>query len=161
MKKLAIWDLDGTVIDSTHRYKTAKCGTKIDLEYWTENTTPEKIMQDTLLPHHAQYKKDLNCPNTTVIIATARTMQKGDTNFKYIAEKVGQPDHIIHRDENEHTKGAELKTSKIIKMLKTVEHYDTITIYEDNMTYLQGMTEFFESMVKSVIPVFVFSHQGH
>lgn len=161
MKKLAIYDMDGTIVSSQHRYKTAECGTRIDLDHWIENGTPEKIMQDSLLPHHLQYKKDLDCNNTTVIIATARTMEKGDTNFKYIAEKVGEPDFIIHRNPGEHTKGTELKTSKIIKMLKTVDQYDTITIYEDNMTYLKGITEFFENMVKSVIPIFVFSHQGH
>jgi hypothetical protein len=44
-----IFDLDHTVIDSSHRQLTNADGS-LDLAHWRENCTHEKIMADTLLP---------------------------------------------------------------------------------------------------------------
>ena len=58
--EIHIFDLDGCVIDSLHRYKTLNDeNIRIDLEHWIENYTPEKISQDTLLPLAAYYKAQL------------------------------------------------------------------------------------------------------
>ena len=161
MKKLAIYDMDGTIVDSSHRYQTMPCNTRIDLPHWIENCTDEKIAMDQVLPHYRQYEKDLQCDKTTVIIATARTMSQGDANYKYISNVLGDPDYIVHRTKNDTRKGTDLKTSGIMQNLSDIENFDTITIYEDNMAYLQGMTEFFDNLVSSVIPVFVKSNQGY
>ena len=162
MKKLAIYDMDGTIVCSKHRYRTMPCNTRIDLNFWIKNCTNEKIANDSLLPYSEQYFKDLGCIDTMVIIATARTMVKNDANFKYIDENLGNPDFIVHREiKDQNISGTELKTSKIMKNLTDIDNFDMITIYEDNMTYLQGMTDFFENKGKSVIPVFVKSEQGH
>ncbi len=159
--KLAIYDLDGTVIDSSHRYRTDETGENIDLQFWIENSTPDMIAKDSLLPHSKQMFKDLACLDTVVIVATARTMELNDANFDYIIENLGVPNYIIHRKEGDTRKGQDMKTAKIMKNLKDVSNFESITIYEDNQTYLQGMTEFFENHNKSVYPIFVKSNQGH
>ena len=158
--KLAIYDLDGTVVCSQHRYR-AKNG-KIDLQHWRKNSTSKMIKKDSLLPHSKQFKKDLKCINTVVGIATARVMGKGDANFKYIKKNLGMPDFIVHRlGENDNRKGVDLKNTGITKNIGTLEDFESIRIYEDNMQYLQGMTEFCELQNNNVYPIFVKSNQGH
>jgi hypothetical protein len=159
MRKLAIWDLDGTAIDSSHRYRTLECGTKIDLKHWRENCTPEQIAKDVLLPHSNQMIKDLEDANTMVVIATARVMQKAD--FDYIIKNLGIPNYIIHREPDDNRKGVDLKNSGIAKYVGDVSRFEHITIYEDNLEYLQGMTQFLEAQNPSVYPVYVPSNQGH
>ena len=44
-----IYDLDHTVIDSSHRAATLPNGS-IDLDHWREHSTPELIARDRLLP---------------------------------------------------------------------------------------------------------------
>ncbi len=57
IKKVKIYDMDGTIVDSTHRYKTIKDingNEKIDLEYWRNNEF--RAFDDELLPLAEQYK---------------------------------------------------------------------------------------------------------
>lgn len=65
-----IFDLDGTVIDTSHRYRNGPDG-HIDLEYWFENSTPEMIALDKLLPL-ADVMRRYYDEGHTVIICTAR-----------------------------------------------------------------------------------------
>ena len=53
---LYIFDLDHTVIDSSHRQLTREDGS-LDLDNWIENCTHEKIMQDRLLPLASSFKR--------------------------------------------------------------------------------------------------------
>ena len=62
IKKIAIYDMDGTIVNSLHRYRTIDG--KIDLQYWRDNE--HRAMQDTLLPLSEQYKKDIADNNTYV-----------------------------------------------------------------------------------------------
>ena len=77
--KLAIFDLDGTVICSKHRHATLPCGA-LDLEHWVQNSTPQKIAGDSLLPLvnelRACYAK-----GHKIIICTARVMARADYRF--------------------------------------------------------------------------------
>ena len=66
-----IFDLDGTVIDSSHRKATLPDGS-LDLDHWIENCTPEKIAGDSLLPL-AGYMRQVY-PHHEVLICTARVM---------------------------------------------------------------------------------------
>ena len=47
--KICIYDLDGTIIDSSHRAKYSDDGI-LDLEHSKENSTKENIFRDELLP---------------------------------------------------------------------------------------------------------------
>jgi len=89
MKRVAIYDMDGTIVCSLHRYKTID--NKIDLQYWRDNEC--KAMDDSLLPLAEQYKSDLADNDCFVIVATARVLHNPDIEF--INTKLGNPDYII------------------------------------------------------------------
>jgi len=74
-----IFDLDGTVIDSKHRYKALSNG-DIDLPYWIKNNTRENCMKDTLLPTIRTLRNDYKAGNK-IIICTARVLSDWDFEF--------------------------------------------------------------------------------
>ena len=87
MKYTYIFDLDHTVIDSTHRQLTRADGS-LDLAHWIENNTPEKIAADSLLPIAGLMRDrifDSGCSSRflacEVIICTARVMGEHDYQF--------------------------------------------------------------------------------
>jgi hypothetical protein len=74
-----IFDLDGTVIDSSHRQNTLPDGS-LDLARWIENNTYDKIMADSLLPL-ANQMRNIKAAGHTVIVCTARAFQIADQEF--------------------------------------------------------------------------------
>ena len=104
--KVSIYDMDGTIVDSTHRYRTIidENGERIDLDFWRQNEY--KAFDDSLLPLAEQYKADLNNENCYVIIATARILRDADNEF--IKQILGEPDYIISRSENSNISGGKL-----------------------------------------------------
>jgi len=74
-----IFDLDHTVIDSTHRHLTKADGS-LDLAHWIENNTPQKIAADKLLPL-ADTMRQRIAQGREVIICTARVMGEHDYQF--------------------------------------------------------------------------------
>jgi phosphoglycolate phosphatase-like HAD superfamily hydrolase len=141
IKNIHIFDMDGTIVSSLHRYRTDESGKRIDLDYWRENDIPEKIEKDSLLPHAAQYEISLKDPETYVIIATARAATINDANYEFICRHLGLPDKFIHREgENDSRGGAELKIAGIKKLLNLKQFRKAaITIWEDNEKYLKDM----------------------
>jgi hypothetical protein len=146
IKNINIYDLDGVVISSNHRYKTNRKGDAIDLAHWRKHDIPEFISKDSLLPHAAQYKADLLNPEIYVIIATARACIKDDSNYDFIHKHLGMPDKFIHRkgvDDNRH--GHTLKIHGIKPLLNLKQFRDAVvTVFEDNATYLKHMCEAFQ-----------------
>ena len=69
---LFLFDLDGTMIDSSHRQNTLADGS-LDLDNWIANNTPEKIMADTLLPLASQWKA-IDRNRHSIVIMTARVI---------------------------------------------------------------------------------------
>jgi hypothetical protein len=141
IEKIHIYDIDGTLISSSHRYRTAECGTRIDLEYWREHDNDRSIYKDSPLPHLAQYKQDLKNPKIYVILATARVCYKGDANYKYIQRRMGIPDKFVHREGLEDKRGgAELKIQAIKPLLNLKQFKNAaVHIWEDNKDYLSDM----------------------
>ena len=76
---IKIFDLDGTVIDSTHRQTYREDGT-LSISNWRENNTPELIAQDKLLPLAKQMRTAYN-RGDYVIICTAREIGAADYDF--------------------------------------------------------------------------------
>ena len=95
ISRVAIYDMDGTIVDSSHRYRTIidANGERIDLDYWRENQF--RAMDDSLLPMFEQYRVDLADDNCYVIIATARVMNEPD--WQFVREVLGEPDYFISR----------------------------------------------------------------
>jgi len=154
MKKIAIYDMDGTIVCSRHRYRTDSTGTKIDLAYWRENQY--KAFDDSLLPLAEQYKSDLINPDVYVIIATARILNQPDIDFINI--KLGKPDYIISRKDNDSRSGGLLKILGLKKLfsLKQFQKVKDIIFYEDNTSYLKAVCDYF-----NITGVYIPSKQGH
>jgi hypothetical protein len=153
--KVSIYDMDGTIVCSLHRYRTIvdDNGERIDLDYWRQNEY--RAMDDNLLPLAAQYRRDLQDENTFVIIATARVLRDADNEF--IKTVLGEPDYIISRVDGDSTSGGKLKIAGLAKFfnLKPFQNAE-FTFYEDNTTYLKAVCDRF-----NIRGVYVPSKQGH
>lgn len=153
--KVAIYDMDGTVVDSSHRYRTIidDNGERIDLEFWRQNQFD--AMNDTLLPMAEQYKKDLDCPNTYVIIATARVMNNPD--WQFVKEILGEPDYFISRKDGDNQSGKTLKINGLARFFNLLNFKDAdFVFYEDNVSYLKAVCDRF-----NIRGVYIPSKQGH
>jgi hypothetical protein len=153
--RVSIYDMDGTIVCSLHRYKTIidDNGERINLDYWRENEY--RAMDDSLLPLSQQYRADLNDENCFVIIATARVLRTADNQF--ISEILGEPDYIISRVDGDSTSGGKLKIAGLTKFfnLKPFQNAE-FTFYEDNVDYLKAVCDRF-----NIRGVYVPSKQGH
>jgi len=153
--KVSIYDMDGTIVDSLHRYRTIidDNGERIDLGYWRENEY--RAMDDTLLPLAEQYKSDLRDENCFVIIATARVLRAADNQF--IDEILGKPDYIISRRDGDTVSGGKLKIAGLAKFFNLNNFKNAeFTFYEDNVQYLKAVCDRF-----NIRGVYVPSKQGH
>ena len=77
--KIRIYDLDGTIIDSSHRARHDENG-KLDLDHWKANNTKENIFKDDLLPMYWQLVADYK-NGDHIILCTAREMGKWDYEY--------------------------------------------------------------------------------
>jgi len=154
MKRIAIYDMDGTIVCSLHRYKTID--NKIDLQYWRDNEY--RAGDDSLLPLAEQYKSDLKDNDCFVIIATARILREPDMLF--INDKLGKPDYIISRKDNDSRSGALLKVLGLKKLFSLKQFAkigsEMIVFYEDNVSYLKAVCDKFNCR-----GVYIPSKQGH
>ena len=93
-KAIHIYDIDGVLVDSSHRYRNKPDGS-IDIDYWFSMATAENIAKDSLLPMAAQYKADLDNPEIYTVICTSRAAKKAD--FDFIANRLGMPNKLLVR----------------------------------------------------------------
>lgn len=158
--KIKIFDCDGVLLDSSHRYKTMIKDNgviAIDLQHWRNNEF--RAYNDTPLPTAlGAYKKALNCDETYVIIATAAILC--DNRIRCLRDKIGLPNHIIGRKNHADNRGgAELKIAGLNKLLSLKQFLNAknnMTVYEDNITYLSKLCKTF--ICKGV---YIPSVQGH
>jgi hydroxymethylpyrimidine pyrophosphatase-like HAD family hydrolase len=155
IKRVAIYDMDGTIVDSSHRYRTIvdDNGERIDLEYWRENEY--RAFEDQLLPMAEQYQKDLVDSECYTIIATARVMN--DPDWQFVKEKLGMPDYFISRPKDSSVSGKTLKINGLAKFfnLNNFKNADFV-FYEDNIQYLKAVCDRF-----NIRGVYIPSCQGH
>jgi len=109
IKNITIFDLDGTVIDSSHRQATKPDGT-LDLVKWFENATPEKIFKDKILPLAQQIRRRSKAGDYTMI-CTARTLSDADLEFFH--QEGLLVDKIISRKQGDNTPDGELKAKQL------------------------------------------------
>lgn len=157
IKKVAVYDMDGTIVCSLHRYRTmqnAQGAEVIDLAFWRENEP--KAFSDSLLPLAAQYQNDIADNEIYVIIATARVL--GLQDMRFIREKLGMPDYIISRSSGDTQSGASLKIKGLQKFFNLVNfpNFENWVFYEDNAAYLKAVCDTF-----NIRGVYVPSKQGH
>jgi len=115
MKRIVVFDLDETIIDSAHRTPNKPDGT-LDLEKYFAMKNRESIFRDTLLPLAETFKR-LNRSENYIVICTARAMNQDDYDF--LAHHGLDAHKILCRpldgSEN-HIKDAKLKRRKIQRL---------------------------------------------
>lgn len=125
LDKLVIaWDLDGTLIDSSHRCNITEG--KFNLNYWIDHSTEEFIMKDKLLPLSDIFY-EFQKTGFTQICVTARVLNNADyaffkkhnLNFKL----------FLHR-ENSNDLDSILKSQKL-KDLFQFNNYVPFMAYDD------------------------------
>lgn len=134
MKKIHIWDLDGTIIDSSHRIQYDEGG-KLDIRYWIENSTPQKIRQDKLMPHSEHYLASLEDENVITVIATARAMTIFD--IAYINDFLGKPDYFVYRLEGDSRPDYEVKNEGLEKIIDKNNDVERVVFWDDNLTNIK------------------------
>ena len=155
IRKVSIYDMDGTIVDSSHRYRTIDTpnGPKIDLAYWRANEY--RAMDDGLLPLADQYMQELRDPSVYVIIATARVMHAPD--WQFVNDILGAPDYFISRQDGDTQSGATLKIKGLQKFFNLPQFRKADAVfYEDNTQYLKAVCDHF-----NIMGVYIPSKQGH
>ena len=157
IKQIHIYDIDGTLVDSTHRYQTVTKpdgSLAIDFPHWVNNR--HTAMQDTLLPLAKQYQSQLKDPSIYVIAATARNMVAEE--IQHIREVLGWPQHMISRADGDMRSGALLKILGLNRLfsLRQFAKIGTRFFYEDNKDYLNAVCK-----AHNCQPIYVPSKQGY
>ena len=128
-----IFDLDHTVLDSSHRQLTLADGS-LDLAHWIENCTREKIFGDSLLPL-AKEMRDLISKGRNVIVCTARVM--GSADYDFLSVNGILPDCILSRPLGDSTPDHLLKERLIreyctTRFLSFARFCQTSVMFDDN-----------------------------
>ena len=136
--RLYIYDLDGTVIDSSHRRKFDENG-NLRLSYWKSHNTRKEIFKDKLLPLAKHMKKKM--VDNIVIICTAREISQNDLDF---LEANGiRYDHIISRPFGVNTEDHILKYLQLKKFLRDNPHLKDRRkiMYDDSLENLKEISK--------------------
>ena len=137
-----IYDLDHTVIDSSHRQLTREDGS-LDLDAWRENCTRDKIMADKLLPIAHQWRLHYK-RGATIIVCTARVMSQDDLDFLAIHEL---PYHaMLSRPEGNDSPDAWLKVALLANYAKTqgvswARFCRNAAMFDDNKGVLKSLSK--------------------
>ena len=148
MKKtqIFIFDLDDTVIDSSHRATlTVDNGqVELDLNAWKQDSTYENIMKDSLLPLASFMRDCINAEHSYVWVCTARNMQSADHD--YLAKHGLTPNLVLSRQLDDDTADHILKKKMIGKLLNLKPFKDCETIFFDdkpkNLQALESIIDF-------------------
>ena len=128
---LYIFDLDGTVIDSSHRQNTLPDGS-LDLAHWIENNTVEKILADSLLPL-AEKMRSVRSVKDTVAVITARVIQ--DADLAFLKRNDLRFDYLYSRAQGNTSPDDILKKRAILKLARKLQR---------SMNWMRKNTVFFD-----------------
>ena len=136
--KICIYDLDGTIIDSSHRIRLRENGS-LDLEHWKNNSTKEMIFQDDLLPMYWQLIADYKEGNI-IVICTAREFGKYD--WEYLHSMGIYYDYVISRPSGIDTVDHILKKTQLRKFWNLRQYKNLFkSFYDDNLNNLKSVRE--------------------
>ena len=136
--RICIYDLDGTVIDSSHRATHDRNG-NIDLENWKAKSTKDLIFQDSLLPLYCQLQEDYK-NGDMIIICTARELSKWD--YEYIHSHNIYYDRIISRPKGNDTSDSILKKSQLRYLFNLPQYRDIEKwFFDDNWRNLEALED--------------------
>ncbi len=131
-----IFDLDHTVIDSSHRQITRADGS-LDLDHWIENCTRQKIFADSLLPL-ARLMRSAYSQGHDVIVCTARVLSAHD--YAYLAHHDLKAHAILSRPMGCADADDVLKKNLLFKHFKNqplARWTRNAVFYDDNLGVLE------------------------
>lgn len=138
-KRITVFDLDETIIDSSHRTPNKPDGT-LDLDRYFALKNRDSIMRDSLLPL-AKTFKSLDRSENYVVICTARAMNQDDYDY---LELHGLHAHKIlcrplDGSEN-HIKDGALKRRKI-QRLRNLKQFagKPVVMFDDSTPVIRAM----------------------
>lgn len=136
-----IYDLDHTLVDSSHRQLTDASGA-LDLDHWREHCTRDKIMQDSLLPLAEHAKRNI-WRHCEVIACTARVMSRHD--YEFLDTHGLRFDRILSRPENcdmrDHLLKESLLWSDAMECgISFYRYARTSLMFDDNKNVIQHLT---------------------
>ena len=137
-----IYDLDGTVIDSAHRYTMLPNG-DIDLAAWIADNTRENCFKDGLLPTVKTLRRDYRA-GCNIIICTARVLSEWDYEF-FMANDI--PYHVMLdrpldcKSPDALLKEFQLRLYAHSKGISWVRFCETAMFFEDNIVTLEHMND--------------------
>jgi len=136
-----IFDLDHTVIDSSHRQATRPDGS-LDLDHWREHSTPDLIERDTLLPLAHEWRK-IHRKGGTIIVCTARVM--GYADYFYLGSRGMFAEKIISRQEGDTTPDDLLKLRGLRQYAADIgmswrKFCASSMMFDDNLNVIQTLT---------------------
>ena len=136
-----IFDLDHTVVDSSHRQATRPDGS-LDLDHWKANSTPAMIERDTLLPLAHEWRK-IHRKGGTIIVCTARVM--GYADYFYLGSRGMFAEKIISRQEGDTTPDDLLKLRGLRQYaaeqgMSWRRFCASSMMFDDNLNVIQTLT---------------------
>ena len=129
-KQIFIFDLDDTVVDSSHRATLKADAIELDLDAWRRDSTYENIMKDSLLPLANFMRECIATDHAYVWVCTAREMQQADHDF--LAKHGLTPNLVLSRQLDDNREDHILKFKMINKLLQLKPFRDCETIFFDD-----------------------------
>ena len=135
-----IYDIDGTLVDSSHRHLSNSDGS-INLKAWRDNSTPLLIDQDMIMPLsyncNQQYKN-----GDLIILCTADVVPVGSYRYEWLIKNGFLFDKLISRPIDCMTADYELKQQQLafLYRLRQYAKLDKVT-YDDNVNNLRAIAE--------------------
>ena len=135
-----IFDLDHTVVDSSHRAATRPDGS-LDLDHWREHSTPAMIERDSLLPLAHEWRK-LHRRGHEIIVCTARVMSPAD--YRYLTSRGLFAESVISRQEGDTTPDDLLKLRALKRyarerMMSWARFTRTSVMFDDNENVIKTL----------------------
>ena len=126
---MLVFDLDMTVIDTSHRIRFLADGSQ-DIDDWVRKCTPEYIMQDRLLPL-ANYWKNQQSIGKKIAVITSRIMTAAD--YRYLDDNNLSYYFLLSRLENDRRPCHEYKRAQFRRLhIVTGIPYPYMRYFEDN-----------------------------
>jgi len=136
--RICIYDLDGTVIDSSHRATHDEKG-NINLADWKAKSTKDLIFKDSLMPLYCQLQEDYK-NGDMVILCTARELGKWD--LEYIHFHNIYYDKIISRPKGNQTADHLLKKAQCRYLFNLPQYKQSEKwFFDDNEANLNALCD--------------------
>lgn len=138
MQNTIIFDLDHTVIDSSHRQRLLPCG-GLDLDHWIANrANRDLVFADRLLPLADYWRGVYSTHN--IIVCTSRVMTPAD--WEFLRHHGLQFDDALHRADGDWRSDAPYKVDKLSGLIRSLAiDVRQCTMYEDHAGVREAVAE--------------------